>query len=862
MNDDKMKSSNQNPLNTTHFNKGNVLGNSKNMANYTGIRPINMPRNNSMHNELEKDNIEDNNKLHEPKQPNNSQQINSSKTNLNNNEPRSNSRNYLEDNKKKKENKPRNQFGPKNRINNSVDNLRNALDTNPNLKDEAVKAGAEALKKSANPYAKVAGYAASYMQKRREKKKEKEDKEKEEETTEETENYDDEEQTETEKRQALMKVLLPIIMFIAPFLLILLIILCVIAPILNAYSWFYSIFNHNTDDAESYYIYKDEDEMLEEEKEFNEAIVGSKDGSKVGILQKYKDEYGVTLDKHLLIATVTYKYTISSNQTEESSQEITEEDINKNIDNLDNLDNIDNKSEETNNSNKIDYKAAIDNLETVASLMIYKDGDVYKTDYSVGGYFYNNLIASSFLTSYYKDFLKDLEYETRKELVDKIYDYADGARAIFGDEELENDEPYNGGVISDSAVIHIQTCDYGYTYQTINNMKVYGNPAWNEGTNYPDYLSMHDYLKGVLMGEVSGHIASDYIEGLKAQAVVAFTYIINDDDSGFDLKSGEMYFPAGNCRQLTCSPTIGCTYIKGKTKGTYGTSFIGPYKFGKEEGRNIEPLSSNENAILDQVLNDIFGKIMVKKGVTSSSFSGSKDTIHTSYYDSISMDDCISGKCFGQQEAMKDAANGMTYDKILHKYYSDIDFDIIDINEGNYTEGAEFAEGHYNGKVIYYSQRNYKNAFCGRSDETISSAGCGVTSAAIVASSLTGNKKYDPVYMMEWAHKTKDCGKGISGTDPSFFKVFVEELGFNYEKVGKKDTNKVVNALQSGKALVIAHMGPGHFTTGGHYIVLSAIDSNGKVYVHDPNGNAHTGKWDINLIANELSGKFHIISLK
>ena len=35
--------------------------------------------------------------------------------------------------------------------------------------------------------------------------------------------------------------------------------------------------------------------------------------------------------------------------------------------------------------------------------------------------------------------------------------------------------------------------------------------------------------------------------------------------------------------------------------------------------------------------------------------------------------------------------------------------------------------------------------------------------------------------------------------------------------------------------MVIAHMGKGHFTNGGHYIVLSAINQEGKVYVHDPN---------------------------
>lgn len=38
------------------------------------------------------------------------------------------------------------------------------------------------------------------------------------------------------------------------------------------------------------------------------------------------------------------------------------------------------------------------------------------------------------------------------------------------------------------------------------------------------------------------------------------------------------------------------------------------------------------------------------------------------------------------------------------------------------------------------------------------------------------------------------------------------------------------------------HRGPGLFTNGGHYIVLTGLDSNGKVYVNDPNKNNAVNK--------------------
>ncbi|MCD8152609.1 MAG: C39 family peptidase [Clostridiales bacterium] len=37
-------------------------------------------------------------------------------------------------------------------------------------------------------------------------------------------------------------------------------------------------------------------------------------------------------------------------------------------------------------------------------------------------------------------------------------------------------------------------------------------------------------------------------------------------------------------------------------------------------------------------------------------------------------------------------------------------------------------------------------------------------------------------------------------------------------------------------------MGPGDFTTGGHFIVLTGIDSDGNVIVNDPNSRINSEK--------------------
>lgn len=53
--------------------------------------------------------------------------------------------------------------------------------------------------------------------------------------------------------------------------------------------------------------------------------------------------------------------------------------------------------------------------------------------------------------------------------------------------------------------------------------------------------------------------------------------------------------------------------------------------------------------------------------------------------------------------------------------------------------------------------------------------------------------------------------------------------------------SQAYTALSSGK-LVISSQSPGLFTNGGHYIVLTGLDSNGKVYVNDPNKNNAVNK--------------------
>ena len=595
-----------------------------------------------------------------------------------------------------------------------------------------------------------------------------------------------------------------------------------------------SSLNSNKDDKKTYYYDETQPEKLQEEIDFNNALVGNADGSIPGIIDEYYENYGVNLDKYVIEGTLFYVYTL---QEEAKLDNMSEEEL----------------LEYGTNNAMYDFGKALKYLPVVASMMLEESDGSYYTDTTRGGAFYNKLIDSSFLTEYYGNTLD--KYDSKQQLVEEIYDYADLLR-YFSEPQTTS-----SGVISDTTAIYLQTCGVPYKFKFINEIKVYDNPLVNEGSEYPLYLSFTDYIKGVIMSEVGGYMKEEYKEGLKAMMVAATTFMIRDSRSGFDLKSGEMYFPNGTCRQVSCDPTYGCSVIK---KDGYHVSFSG-YK--RYSSGNHPPLNETQLNLLNGLLDEVFGEIMVNKGVTESSFSGSKDATGGNYYANKSYKEC-GDRCMGQVEAMNDAKNGMTYKEILAKYYDSSQFDIINIKEGLYIKESEFEDGSYDGNVIFYDQGDYKNVtFCGRSGASISSSGCGVTSSAIVASTLLGSKQYNPVYMMNLAYSYHDCGAGISGTNDGFFQKFANKFNLGYLRVSKSQGNQVIEALKTGKSMVIAHMGKGHFTNGGHYIVLSAINQEGKVYVHDPNNRENKNKrgtgngwYDLNMIASELKGSFHIIT--
>ncbi len=165
---------------------------------------------------------------------------------------------------------------------------------------------------------------------------------------------------------------------------------------------------------------------------------------------------------------------------------------------------------------------------------------------------------------------------------------------------------------------------------------------------------------------------------------------------------------------------------------------------------------------------------------------------------------------------------------------------------GQSYEGVVFTD--VGMEVMYYNQMDerWADVMYGTSS-TIGQGGCGPTSMAIVTSTLTG-EAHDPVELAQWSVANGHRCEG-NGSYHSLIPAAATAYGLSCEK--NLDAQGIVDALSSGK-LVVVIMSKGHFTRGGHFIVLRGVTSEGKILVADPASYGRSEQeWDLSIIMDE-----------
>lgn len=127
-------------------------------------------------------------------------------------------------------------------------------------------------------------------------------------------------------------------------------------------------------------------------------------------------------------------------------------------------------------------------------------------------------------------------------------------------------------------------------------------------------------------------------------------------------------------------------------------------------------------------------------------------------------------------------------------------------------------------------------------------SGCGPTCMSMVYVALTGNTDKDPSALATYAERGGyTCAEG---TEWRFFSEGAYGLGLVGEELSPTEAS-IRASLVAGNP-VICSMTAGDFTTSGHFIVLTDIDQNGKLVVHDPNSPERSKRsWEFDTIISQ-----------
>lgn len=143
------------------------------------------------------------------------------------------------------------------------------------------------------------------------------------------------------------------------------------------------------------------------------------------------------------------------------------------------------------------------------------------------------------------------------------------------------------------------------------------------------------------------------------------------------------------------------------------------------------------------------------------------------------------------------------------------------------------------GKIPLFLQWDERWGYEKYGDDFLAVTGCGPTCLSMVYCGLTQDTDMNPYTLARKAEADGFYVEG-SGSEWSMMDVLAGELGLDVHTV-IFDEEHIKTELNQGRP-VICVMGPGDFTTTGHFIVLTGVSDDGKIMIHDPNSKINSEK--------------------
>lgn len=153
------------------------------------------------------------------------------------------------------------------------------------------------------------------------------------------------------------------------------------------------------------------------------------------------------------------------------------------------------------------------------------------------------------------------------------------------------------------------------------------------------------------------------------------------------------------------------------------------------------------------------------------------------------------------------------------------------------------------GEVPLLFQWDTRWGYAQYGDSVMGLSGCGPVCLSMVCLYLLKDSSYDPLFIADFSREKGYCVPG-NGSAWTLISEGGVELGLDVVEI-PLDESRLIRNLEAGNP-IICIMGPGDFTTTGHFIVMTGYED-GKIKVNDPNSKVRSQTlWEYGEIESQI----------
>lgn len=446
------------------------------------------------------------------------------------------------------------------------------------------------------------------------------------------------------------------------------------------------------------------------------------------------------------------------------------------------------------------------------------------------GYYNENIFRENLINTLLPKYFKKAPSAKLEAIAADIFEYMDTYRQIVGDD-------------TNTTCSTSGSCEYnisGFYYPSrranlrrniqVKDLKVrlmecgepYGSGSYLKAINQP-LVDFESYVMGVVYAEIG---TSYPVEAVKAQMVMARSFALarpnglnNKAGKKLEKENGQWILQISSCvaDQVFCNIDAGCSYDCSGSQSQGGICRSGILQ-GSCKTR--KPLAKDHR--LRTLGSETAGEVLV---------NSQGNIIGTSFNSTV------------QKKIKALAEQGYDYRQILLTIYPDAK----GIDKANCGTGSAICGNVSSGNYTSWKQKDKKwgDVRLGQSNHTISSAGCLVTSVAMliaksgVPTNVTG--EFNPGSFVQALNKNN----GFSGANFAWYSVTkvaprFTPVGINYSLKGlsrEEKLNTIKSLLSAGYYVVAEVKG----NTGEHWVAIDNVNGN-VINMLDPGSNS-TNLW-------------------